>query len=271
MLNFTEEQMYWMSLQFAVPAEAKFIPERGFDSRLAFFLALFSMGLIAVMLSKLLSSLDKAHLLKSASTAVSRVKEEAMEIPKFHFSEEDLFKKLVRCGEISKYLNILRVELESLNDKNLDKIALLESALAICYGTDPEVKFFDGPRDVRDVFEELAFVCKAYRDALRYLENNSTVRLDIKLLCGLLNLQNMKLNAESIVSLVGSFSSKIRGTEYETKKKNLFAEMAVDIKDVVEGLIAEKKAFQNRFQSKMNKSFQRFFNEFRMPSQSIGR
>ncbi len=255
-------------MQFAV-TKPKPVYEEGVDYRLALVLAVFSMSFISVLLSRIISSTDpKLKIVKQTSTAIARVEEVVVRpenLDKVSL-EAELFKKLVSCGEISKYLNILRVELEYLRCNNLDRIALLEKMLSIFNGTDPEVKFFDKPCDIRNLYEELKVLRKAYRDTSNYLENNSVVRLDIKLLYGLLDFPNIKLEAENVLNLVELYRCKVKGVEYNSKKKISFHEMAVDIKYIISDLISEKYLFQSRFQAKMKASFK----EFKM-SDSIAR
>ncbi len=266
MLNFTEEQIYWMSLQFAVPTENKVVYEKGFDYRLAFFLSIFSIGFVTVLLDRLLSFVDRGEFVKNATTAVKGAQKTHLVPKEVDCSREDeLFTKLLRLSAIFKYLNILEVELKGLGDKNLDKLTLLERVISICDGTDLEVKFFTQPLDIRALFKELKLVSKIYKEVCEYLRENSQVRLDIKILGESIDVTEIQKKAKEVLDLLESVRVQIKDCEPIIIKKYSFDRMADGIDKITDDFKVSKSNFQTKFQAKMNDIFKEFAQDFRLP------
>ena len=236
MKELTAEEVYWKLCQFdARPRVVEPTYKVEVDYRLAFFLAVLSVSCVVFMLSRLL-----------ASTALQEVLPEPVNQKPKHEIEEELFKRLY---SLPLYLNIVRVELEYLNKQKLDKIALLDRILSICNGTDSEVKFFNSPLSIKQLFKEL----KASHDEMvRYLEDNSMVRLDIKLLSESLDIKKIKQDEERVFNLMKSFNSQFTMCEKVIKKKYSFNEMVFGIDSIVDELVNEKNSFEKRFRVRMN-------------------
>lgn len=262
MLNFTEEQIYWMSLQFAVPTEIKVVYEKGFDYRLAFFLSIFSIGFVTLLLNRLLSLVDRGEFVKNATTAVKGAQKTHLASKELGCSREDeLFTKLLRLNANLRYLNILEVELKGLGAKNLDKLTLLERVISICDGTDSEVKFFTRPLDIRDLFQGLRIITEVGD----YIKDNSQSRLDICIFYESIDITEIQKKAKEVLDLLESVRVQIKDGEPIIIKKYSFDRMADGIDKITDDLKILKSNFQKKFQAKMNDSFKKFAKSFRLP------
>jgi hypothetical protein len=229
MKELTAEEVYWRLCQFgARPRVIEPTYKVEVDYRLAFFLAVLSASCVVFMLGRLL-----------ASTALQEVLPKVVKQKSKREMEDELFQKL---STLSAYLNILKVELEYLNKQNLDKIALLDRIIAICYGTDSEVKFFNSPLSIKQLFKELK---ASHEEMVRYQEDNSMVRLDITLL----NNNIIKQDMEVVFQLMQSFSLYITKNEQVSKEICSLDEMVLGILDT---LVVEKSSFEENFRVRMS-------------------
>ncbi len=266
MLGLTQEQIYWKSLQFAVHTQKKPVYSEEVDYRLVFFLATASLLSVVVLFKKLWLFNRALPIVVQPPKAILKEEQQGTKV----ICEKDLFQRVKEFDSLSKYLNIINVELEYVSRENIDRIARLEKILSICCGAGPDVKMFAEPLPVEKLFMKLRDAVKVWTDIKKYKSQNSNmVRLDLYIFINRTpTIAKILDDCKSIVIRLDSFRSHKNPKSVENKYST-FEDLHRNIKSIVLDLEKEKKDFQKKFLNKMKGSFRNFSKQFKLPKSFV--